>query len=242
MKNSEFIPHIEELLKDGKTYRQISEYVGLTLKQVKGLIKKSGLNILSKNKKDIKGLPMISKDELIKYLKEGLSLHKIAEITGKSYTTVKYFFKKFDVKEHYCYEREYENRRDSDLELIKCAKCDEIKKTDEFFKKSNRKNKLDSYCRECNSKDSKERRRKFKKECIDYKGGKCIICGYGKYQGALDFHHLDINEKDFNISHIKKVVVDDFVKIELDKCVLLCANCHREVHGGISIIPPEYRK
>ncbi|MGF1565553.1 MAG: hypothetical protein ACFCUH_09310 [Flavobacteriales bacterium] len=46
-----------------------------------------------------------------------------------------------------------------------------------------------------------ERQRKFKQLCIDYKGGVCESCGYNHYYGALEFHHHDLNEKDFTIAH-----------------------------------------
>jgi 5-methylcytosine-specific restriction endonuclease McrA len=68
--------------------------------------------------------------------------------------------------------------------------------------------------------------------CIEYKGGKCEKCGYDKYDGALEFHHLDPSKKDFAISK-KKARYIDKLKPELDKCILLCSNCHRELHGGI---------
>ena len=63
-------------------------------------------------------------------------------------------------------------------------------------------------------------------------GGKCSICGYNKYYGALEFHHLDPNIKENGkqaITNIKK----EFLYEELDKCVLLCSNCHREVHANL---------
>ena len=51
---------------------------------------------------------------------------------------------------------------------------------------------------------------------------------YDKCMSALEFHHLDPKEKDFSIStNIKSL---DLIKKELDKCILLCANCHREEH------------
>lgn len=78
-----------------------------------------------------------------------------------------------------------------------------------------------------------ERRRKIKKQLIDFKGGKCQICGYDKCLRALEFHHVDASEKDFNISaNIKKMSLDR-IKNELNKCVLLCSNCHKEVHDGL---------
>lgn len=75
-----------------------------------------------------------------------------------------------------------------------------------------------------------KRRHKIKELSIEYKGGCCERCGYNKYIGALEFHHLDPNEKDFNLSKKGHCRSWEKVKIELDKCILLCANCHREIH------------
>ena len=50
---------------------------------------------------------------------------------------------------------------------------------------------------------------------------------------TISFHHLDPNEKDFNPSNLKKYKFDDRIKNELDKCILVCANCHREIHHEI---------
>ena len=63
-------------------------------------------------------------------------------------------------------------------------------------------------------------------------GGECSHCGYSKYVGALEFHHVDPKEKDFGISG--KVLGWERIKKELEKCVLLCSNCHREEHDRLS--------
>lgn len=76
----------------------------------------------------------------------------------------------------------------------------------------------------------KDRRRKVKELLVNYKGGKCEICGYDKCLGALDFHHLDPNEKEFSISSSNIYKNIDKLKEEIDKCILVCANCHREIH------------
>lgn len=65
---------------------------------------------------------------------------------------------------------------------------------------------------------------------VDYKGGNCSICGYANCIGSLQFHHLDPSEKDFNISHDGHTKSWDKIKTELDKCILVCANCHGELH------------
>ena len=75
-------------------------------------------------------------------------------------------------------------------------------------------------------------RDKKRKALILYAGGKCQICGYDKCDRALEFHHLNPANKRFSIaSHIDRKM--EMLYEEVDKCVLLCANCHREYHAGI---------
>lgn len=89
------------------------------------------------------------------------------------------------------------------------------------------------YCYDCSpSQDSgKARQKAIKHQLILYKGGKCERCGYDKCEGALQFHHLDPTQKDFGIAEIG-VTLDNIDKLyeEVDKCLLLCANCHAEEH------------
>ena len=73
----------------------------------------------------------------------------------------------------------------------------------------------------------------FKSKCVEYKGGKCVICNYTTYNGSLHFHHIDPTQKDFSISQFKSYKFGKIVTDELDKCVLLCANCHGEVEAGL---------
>lgn len=75
-------------------------------------------------------------------------------------------------------------------------------------------------------------RKRTKIKLVEYKGGKCERCGYNKCLGALDFHHLDPNEKDFGIGGVTKSF--DKMKKEVDKCILVCANCHREIHEELN--------
>jgi len=56
-------------------------------------------------------------------------------------------------------------------------------------------------------------------------------CGYDRCITAFDFHHVDAREKDFTISD--RMTSWKVIRSELDRCVLLCANCHREVHDGL---------
>jgi hypothetical protein len=77
-----------------------------------------------------------------------------------------------------------------------------------------------------------EARRKIKARAVEYKGGKCEVCGYCQNIAALDFHHKDPSEKDFQISRGNYLGWTKLVP-ELDKCTLLCSNCHREEHDAL---------
>ena len=86
----------------------------------------------------------------------------------------------------------------------------------------------------CGSCYVSQSRRKKKQLFIDYKGGCCQICGYDKYNGALQFHHLNPKEKEIMPTKMLTWALEN-AKIELDKCILLCANCHSEVHAGLHL-------
>ncbi len=73
----------------------------------------------------------------------------------------------------------------------------------------------------------------------EYKGNKCVLCGYNKCPRALSFHHVNPKSKSFGLSVKGLTRSWDKIKAELDKCVLICANCHMEVHDGISQLPKE---
>lgn len=88
-------------------------------------------------------------------------------------------------------------------------------------------------CKKCRVEAVQKRRDKIKELAIEYKGGKCCICGYNKCHSALEFHHLNPETKDFGIGANGYTRSWKDVKDELDKCILVCANCHRELHSGI---------
>jgi len=86
--------------------------------------------------------------------------------------------------------------------------------------------------RESNIRSVKRRRKKLRQMALDLLGGKCMICGYCRDMKALDFHHLDESQKKFGLSDRGLTRSWEKTKEEVLKCVLLCANCHREVHSG----------
>lgn len=85
-----------------------------------------------------------------------------------------------------------------------------------------------------NSKKVIEWRKRTKTRIVEAMGGKCSACGYSVCFDALELHHLIPEKKNFSMGQIRanpkawKTIVE-----ELKKCVMLCANCHREVEAGI---------
>jgi hypothetical protein len=75
-------------------------------------------------------------------------------------------------------------------------------------------------------------RAKKKRTIIELFGGKCTNCGYDKCPAALQFHHLDPKQKEKGITHMiarQGLSLEKIIK-EAEKCILLCANCHAELH------------
>jgi hypothetical protein len=87
-------------------------------------------------------------------------------------------------------------------------------------------------CRKCRVDAVDKRRRLLKQKAVEYKGNSCINCGYNKCLAALEFHHIDPTQKDFALSNDGHTRSWEEIKNELDKCILVCANCHREIHNS----------
>lgn len=111
-----------------------------------------------------------------------------------------------------------------------CSKCNLEKPIHEYHSRGGkRKDEYTAHCKKCHAALTLEKFRGFKDKCLEYKGTKCCKCNYSKCKAALEFHHVNPNEKDFQISK-RHTMKWDVVKKELDKCILVCSNCHREIH------------
>jgi len=107
----------------------------------------------------------------------------------------------------------------------------------ENYKKNREKRK--KYEREIGTPKRKKRRRELKSDLVKYKGGKCEHCNVAyPYNGVYDFHHIDPNKKDFEISlaldgKIASLRPRENLLKEIDRCLMLCANCHRIEHAKL---------
>jgi hypothetical protein len=155
-------------------------------------------------------------------IEQGLSTRKIAIKMNCSQTNVSYWMSKHGLKA-ICSQNKTEKF---------CPRCQENLKISLFYQ---RRGKIGGsvYCKRCTNSQATERQKSFKLKCAEYKGGKCSNCGYSKSLSALEFHHIISEEKDFSISKKRSLTFDNSIKKELDKCLLLCANCHREEHDRL---------
>ena len=95
----------------------------------------------------------------------------------------------------------------------------------------NKTNRKRLFCsKKCGNKYAVDKRRlELKFKAHQYKGGKCEICGYKGLPCSFDFHHINPSEKTFSISNDPHTRSWERIKEELNKCQLLCANCHRDL-------------
>lgn len=96
------------------------------------------------------------------------------------------------------------------------------------------------YCLECSPDQSVSRaeaitiyRKAVKKRLVELRGGKCERCGYDKSLRALQFHHRDETQKSFGLSQSDSIRSWEECLKEIEKCDLLCANCHAEEHDRL---------
>lgn len=180
----------------------------------------------------------MEKQELEVLVKEGLSTYQIARRVGIGQTSVRYWLRKYKLKTKGLYKRSG-SRSVIDVNADKiCKKCGVLKHSSDFYNvKRNNSILKYSYCISCSKVEHKknDKRPLYKLELLKLAGGKCCICGYDKCSSALEFHHINPQDKDFSISTfmIRSKGTLELALGEIKKCVLLCSNCHREFHAGL---------
>ena len=115
-----------------------------------------------------------------------------------------------------------------------CTKCGTVKCADAFAPRRDVQSGLASWCRECHGKHRRdnwrpEQRHGRKKKIVALKGGKCERCGGVFHFVAFDLHHRNPEEKEIAMSDLQDKAWHR-VLAELEKCDLLCSNCHRVEH------------
>jgi hypothetical protein len=174
---------------------------------------------------------MINKKELKELVEQKLGQREISLKVGCSQSTIKLYLKKYGLKT--INTRKYEDIK-VNIDEKYCPKCKKIKNKCDFYKVNTRSDALQSKCKICNHNNVKARAKGIKLKMLEYKGNQCIDCSLhikNTKACVFDFHHLDPSTKDINFNIIRWKSWD-VIKKELDKCVILCSNCHRIRHSN----------
>lgn len=216
---------LEECLAEGLSLEAIGHRVGKHESTISYWLKKYGLEAAKAERHAAKGA--VSREELERLLAVGLSLREIAHRLDRSLATIRHWMRKYELKPNPRRKREAE---DGSREMV--SRCNRHGETS--FVREGR-----GYyrCKRCRMERVAERRKAVKRMLVEEAGGKCVICGYSRCQQVLEFHHLDPSLKNFQLSHNGATRSLARSRAEARKCVLLCANCHREVEAGIAAVP-----
>jgi hypothetical protein len=105
----------------------------------------------------------------------------------------------------------------------KCKFCGDTN-PDHFY------GRIKSWCKKCHNKNTVAKKRNWKVEVIELMGGKCVKCGYDKCVAALEFHHPDPTKKDQENWRAIRNRGKDYLREQTKECIILCSNCHKELH------------
>lgn len=216
---------LETWLDDGLSLEQIGALVNRHPSTVAYWLKKHGLVANGHDKHAPKGgLP---RDELARVVSAGNTLAVIAEAFEVSIRTVRYWIERYDLPVP------RSNRRSEVDRAIEAGRrtlfrdCQAHGWTVFVIENSGR-----ARCRKCRIERVAEWRRQAKATLVAETGGECQLCGYDRCLAALQFHHLDPEEKSFALSLRGVTRAMDALREEAKKCALLCANCHAQVEAG----------
>lgn len=211
---------IQEINKN-KTIKQISESINETYTKTKYWINKYNLKTLTGKHNHI--IPN-NKQKFINEYNNKKPINELTKLFNVSRNSVKHWLKKYNLK----------IPKSRSFPVINnhkiCTRCKINKPLTEYYFRNKKSQIYRANCKKCQTKCKKENN---KLDAIKYKGEKCEICNIkSDIYRIYDFHHKDPTKKEFELSR-KRYVNIDKCKDELDKCHLLCSNCHREVHGDL---------
>lgn len=157
---------------------------------------------------------------LVQAIEQGNTLKQIAKTFNTSQSNVRYWIKKFELK----LKRGARGKKPKDFQFPRKCSCGETDPNNFYGNKT-------TVCAKCHCKNTLVKGQENRIYILDKLGGKCINCGFDKWKSSLDVHHLDPSKKDVAFSTIRYWTRDKIDK-EIEKCVLLCRNCHAAHHSG----------
>jgi hypothetical protein len=163
----------------------------------------------------------MDRDKLVELRRQGFTIRRIAAEVGVSYTTVRYWMRSYGIDSTRLDRRERHGPS--------CRVCGETR-PEMFY------NKPQTECKPCFNLRRARQNQRNRAIVVRTMGGQCNLCGYSRCEAALELHHRDPAEKDPKYRTTKNSSVDVMLA-EARKCVLVCANCHRELHSGLVSLP-----
>jgi transposase len=217
---------LEKELAAGRSIEAIAEEVQRDPSTVAYWVNKHGLSSQYAPKHAARG--GLAEGPLQAMVERGMSVRQIAAASGLSATAVRYWLRRFALQTqpaHY-------SRRDGPKPHEIWRECGRHGWT--VFRRVGRSGQY--RCARCGQARVSRRRRRIKEILVAEAGGACRLCGYARYAGALQFHHLDPAQKRLEFAGRGLTRSLAVLREEARKCVLLCANCHAEVEAGCAFL------
>jgi transposase len=216
---------LEQLLARGLSLAEIGRRFDRHEATVGYWVKKHGLEAAHQAKHAARG--GLAKSELEDLVERGMSIAQIADAVERSKSTVRHWLREYGIQTRPATRRGW-NASGAMRMTLECPHHGAT----EFQRRT-----AGGYrCLKCRSEAVSRRRRKVKQMLVEEAGGRCQACGYNRYIGALEFHHLDPATKKFALSHRGVARSIARARAEAAKCALLCSNCHVEVEAGVRVL------
>ena len=191
-------------------------------------VAKHGLEATGRDRHAARG--PLTREQLEPLVEQEMTLREMAAVADRSVSTVRYWLKKHGLLVPRWRREQALAARDAGTNRSD-GRC-RVHGPTEFLALPDGR----SRCARCNSKAVSSSRRRIKATLIAEAGGRCVLCGYDTFDGALHFHHPNPEEKAFGLAEAGATRALARAREEARKCVLLCANCHAEVEGGVSTL------
>jgi hypothetical protein len=218
---------LEDCLAKGMSLEVIGKQIGKHPSTVGYWLKKHGLAAIGAEKFRRRG--PVCRDHLEALVDSGATLAEMAERLDRSTSSIRHWLVSYEMG---AINPRGPRRRRGDGAKAAIFECKRHGVT-EFILEGR------GYyrCKRCRSAAVAKRRRTVKQKLVDEAGGACVLCGYSRWPGALQFHHVEPGTKEFHLAqrgHSRSIAKS---RAEMRKCVLLCANCHAEIEGGFATLP-----
>jgi transposase-like protein len=218
---------LERCLAEGMSLEAIGDRVGKHPSTVGYWLKKHELVARGAEKYAPRGA--VDESELRTLADRGAAVAEMAEAVDRNPSTIRYWLKRYGIESTDRRRRRGRCDGDSRFATFDCKRHG----TTEFVLEGR------GYyrCKRCRSEAVVRRRRAIKRQLVAEAGGACVACGYSRWLGALQFHHVEAGLKQFHLAQGGYSRSIARSRAEMQKCVLLCANCHSEVEGGFATLP-----